>query len=132
MAVFKNAHLSVNGSDLSTYVRSLELPISAEMLDATTMGDDGRVNEAGLQTWSVPVEMEQDFASVDSVLFPLVGAAAFAVVIRPDAGVAGASNPEYTGSAVIENYQPFGGAVGSIRTCSFTLQCSGTISRATA
>lgn len=132
MAVFKDAYLSVNGTDLSAYVRSVELPISHEMLDATTMGDDARVNEAGLQNWNVPVELEQVIASVDAVLFPLVGAAAFTVIFKPNGATTSTSNPSFTGSAVIESYQPFGGQVGSIQTCSVTFQCAGAIARAVA
>jgi hypothetical protein len=131
MAAFKNGHLTVNGTDLSTYVRSMELPISAEMLDDTTMGDDARVNEAGLLTWNVTAELKQVFASVDAVLHPLVGAAAFPVIIKPDGATTSTSNPAFTGNAVIESYQPFGGQVGNSQTCSVTLQCSGTLSRAT-
>lgn len=132
MAVFKNGYLSVGGTDLSSYVRSMELPISAEMLDDTTMGDDTRVNEAGLQTWNVTAELKQVFANVDAVLHPLVGAAAFAVTIKPDGATTGATNPAFTGNAVIESYQPFGGSVGGQQICTVTLQCSGTLSRATA
>lgn len=131
MAVFKNAYLSVDGNDLSAFVRSVDLPISHEMLDATTMGDDARVNEAGLQNWNVPVEMEQVIASVDAVLFPLVGAAAFPVIFKPDGATTGAGNPKFTGNGVIESYQPFGGSVGDIRICNFTIQCAGEIERAT-
>lgn len=132
MAAFKNAYLSVNGVDLSAFVRSVELPISREMLDGTTMGDDARVNEAGLESWNVPAELEQDIATVDATLFPLVGAAAFTVIFKPDGATTSASNPSYTGQAVIESYQPFGGSVGDIRTCSVTFQCAGAIARATA
>lgn len=130
MAVFKDGYLSVNGTDLSAYVRSMELPITAEMLDDTTMGDDARVNEAGLIQWSVPFELQQVFASVDAVLHPLVGAAAFAVIIKPNGATTSSSNPAFTGNAVIESYQPFGGQVGGQMICTGTLQCAGTLSRA--
>lgn len=132
MAVFKNAHLSIGGTDLSAYVRSVELPLSAEMLDDTTMGDSTRKNEAGLIQWSVPFELKQDFAVVDAALQPKVGAAAFAVIIKPDGPSTSASNPAFTGNAVIESYQPFGGNVGGSMICTGTLQCSGTLSRAVA
>jgi hypothetical protein len=130
MAVFKDAYLSVNGSDLSTYVRSVELPLGAELYDDTTMGDTARVNAAGLLTWSVTAELKQDFANVDAVLHPLVGAAAFAVIIKPNGSVTGASNPAFSGNGVIESYQPFGGSVGDNTICTVTLQCAGTLSRA--
>lgn len=130
---FTSADVEINGVDLSAYVRSVELPISAEMLDETAMGDDTRKNKAGLLSWNVPIEFKQDFGAgaVDATLFPLLGAASFTISIRPNGSATGTTNPVFSGSAVLESYTPIGGSVGDLLTASATFQCAGTLSRAT-
>ena len=131
--VLKNAFISIGGNDISGYVKSVSLPLSAEMLDRTTMGDDTRQKKAGLKDWSVSVELLADYAAaaLDSILFPLLGTEV-AVVIRADAGVIGVNNPEFTGQAAFESYPPLGGAVGELAASSISLQAAGDLSRATA
>lgn len=129
--ILKNAHLTVNTVDLSDHVRSLTINYGAELQDKTAMGDDSRARLAGLKDFSVDVEFHQDYAlaNVDATLFPLVGAAAFAIIIRPDAAVKSATNPEYRGNALLESYQPVGGAVGDMHTAPITLQGDGDLAR---
>lgn len=132
--VLKDAFVSVNGVDLSDHVKSVELPAAVEMLDDTVMGDDTRSNKPGLKTWNITVNFVQDFASakVDATLFPLLGAAAFTLIVRADnaAGV-GATNPNYTGSAVLESYPPLGNQVGELAMSQAVFQSAGTLTRAT-
>ena len=98
------------------------------------MSANSKQRIAGLKDWSVDVELNQDFAaaSVDATLFPLVGAAAFAIEIRPDAGAVSATNPKFTGNALLESYPPISGSVGELATVSITLQGDGDLTRATA
>lgn len=132
--VLYNAYLSVNSVDLSDHTHSLTLNYEAEMLDETMMGDLTRSNKPGLKNWSADAEFESDFAvgEVDATLFPLIGAAAFPIEIRPDAGAVAVTNPKFTGNAVLENYQPLGGTVGELSMTSCTFRSAGTLSRATA
>ncbi len=112
--VLKDAYVMINAVDLSDHVKSVTLNYKAELQDDTAMGDDGRSRLGGLLDWDADVEFYQDYAAskVDATLFPLVGAAAFAVKIRPTSGAISATNPEYQGNGVLENYQPVAGAVG--------------------
>jgi hypothetical protein len=115
--IFKDAYLMVNTVDLSEYVKSVTLSYEAELQDDTTMGDNTRSNKAGLKNWSIDVEFVQDYAAlkVDATLFPLVGAAPFAVILKPDGDTTSVTNPRYDSSAaVLENYQPMGGTVGDL------------------
>lgn len=115
---FTNAYLSVNSVDLSDRVRSLTLTYEAEQLDASTMGTGGtRSMIPGFLNWAVDVEFTQDFASgeVDATLFPLVGSAnGFTIVIKPVNDTVGATNPSYTGTAMLASYNPLGGTVGDV------------------
>lgn len=131
--VMTNAYVSINAVDLSTHVRSVTLTYEAEMVDDTMMADGTRSNKPGLKNWSLEVEFEADYATsqVDATLFPLIGAAAFAIEVRPDAGVVSVTNPKFTGNGVLENYTPLGGSVGELGMTSITIRCAGALSRAT-
>ncbi|TXH10898.1 MAG: radical SAM protein [Hyphomicrobiaceae bacterium] len=127
--VYTDALLTVNSVDLSDHVKSLELNYEAEMLDDTVMGTSGtRSSKAGLKNWSVDVEFLQDFAagSVDATLFPLVGAASFPLLMRPvKATAVGATNPNYSGNAVLENYTPISGEVGTLGSTNSSFRAGG-------
>ena len=132
--ILKDASLVLNSVDLSDHIKSVTIDYSADQEEATAMGDDTHVNIAGLKKWSVSVEFHQDYAasSVDATLFPLVGADAFTVVIKPKSDAVSATNPSYSGSATLEDYgSVVGGDVGSLASTSVSLQSAGTLTRAT-
>jgi len=131
--VFNDAHVTINAVDLSDHVKKVTLNYNAAMLDDTVMGDDTKSNMAGLKEWSVDIEFLQDYAAgeVDATLFDLVGAAAFAIILKANGDTTSATNPKYTGNAVLESYSPMDGTVGDIASTSITLQSAGTLSRAT-
>ena len=131
--VLLDASLTINSIDLSDHVVSLTLTINNEVQDNTAMGDTFRSRLAGLNDWSADVTMLQDYASasVDATLHPLIGAAAFAVVILPTSDSASPTNPSYTGNALLENYPGIAGTLGETAQVSFTLRGAGTLLRAT-
>lgn len=132
--VYKNAFLSVNAVDLSNRIESMTLNLGAETPDSTSMGDGTRTRQVSFIEWSVEVTFRQDFAAsnVDATLFPLVGAAAFAMIIRPDAGAIGAANPEFTGNALLSTYNPLTGGVGDVAAAPSTFMGDGALARAVA
>ncbi len=131
--VYKNAFFSVSGTDLSNRVESLTLNYGAETPEVTAMGDGTRTRVPSFIDWSIECQFRQDFdaANVDAVLFPLVGAAAFAIIIRPDAGVIGVNNPEFTGNALVTSYNPLTGGVGDVAAAPVNLMGDGVLARAT-
>lgn len=133
IAVTKTVFLSV-GVDLSAYVLDARLEAGAESIDVTALGTDtGRIFMAGLKTFTLNVEFQQDYAAskVDATLAPLLGAAAFAVVLRPSSGAKSATNPEWTGNWILESYNPVSNRVGELQTASAVFRPAGAISRAT-
>ena len=132
--VLTNAFVEINAVDLSDHVRSITINYAAEIKDKTAMGDTSRSRLAGLKDWSVDIEFNQDYAAseIDVTLFDLVGAAAFAVEFRPDAGTVAPTNPKYTGNALLESYPPISGNVGDEHTVGITLQGDGDLTRAVA
>jgi hypothetical protein len=131
--VFIDAFVSINAKDLSAFVRSVTINYAAEMVDETTMGALTRINKGGLKTWSVDVEFKQDFGATpapDIDLFSLVGTAV-PLIIRPvKATVVGATNPNWTGTGILETYPPLGNSVGDLATTTATFQSAGTLTRA--
>ena len=132
--VLYDAYLSVAGVDLSDHVRSVTVDAGQNMADDTAMGDAFVSNTAGLATWSVSVEFLQDYASskVDATLEPLLGIGnTAALVVKPTSGSVSATNPSYSGTGILESYNPVGGSVGDQSMASATFQSASALTRAT-
>jgi hypothetical protein len=129
--VYTNAKFEVNGVDLSANASEVGLNYASEMQDETAMGDDTRIRKGGLKDWSVDVTFHQDFAAnkVDATLFSIVGTTV-CVEIRPQNICSTSINPIYSGIAIVESYNPLGGAVGALLDAPVTFQSAGTLSRA--
>lgn len=130
--VLTNAFVSLNSVNLSAFVRSVTLSYAAELQDDTAMGDSARSRIGGLKDWSLQIEFFQDYAAsaVDVTLFALVGST-FAVEVRHSAASASSTNPKYTGTGILESYQPVGGAVGENLMAPVVVQGVGSLTRAT-
>lgn len=131
--VLTDAFVSIGGNDISCNVRTVTLNYAAEEVDDTTMCDDTRTNLGGLKTWSLDLEVANDFAAsqIDSIMFPLVGTQV-AVKFRPTSAAKGPNNPEYTGTGMLSSYNPVGQSVGDLATAPITIVSAGTLARAVA
>ena len=132
--VLYDAYLSVAGVDLSDHVRSVTVDAGQNLVDDTAMGDAFVSNTAGLATWSFSVEFLQDYASskVDATLEPLLGIGnTAALVVRPTSSSVSATNPNYSGTGILESYNPIGGSVGDQAMASATFQSASALTRAT-
>jgi hypothetical protein len=125
--------VSINGTNFSTSLNSVELAIEADDLETTAFGETFRTRIGGLKQASLTLNFMQDFAagSVDAVLSPLLATLA-TVVIKPTSGTVTATNPSYTMTALVTQYSPFASSVGDIASLSVTFPVSGTVTRATA
>lgn len=128
-----DAYLSVAANDVSSWVTSITISHTANIQENTAMGSTFISRIGGLQDWSVSVEFNQDYAAsnLDSILSPLVNTSV-ALVIRPTSGAVSTSNPEWTGNAFLESYEPIGGSVGDVATAPVNFVGNGTLTRATA
>lgn len=117
--VFNDAFHSVNGTNLSAYTKGGTLDISRAMLDDTVMGDTAQSNAAGIQQWNLSVDYVQDFAAggPHQTIFALDGAAAFTVIVQPVNGTESTTDPKFTGSAVLQSYNPWSGRHGELQMC---------------
>jgi hypothetical protein len=125
--------VTVNGTDFSTSLSSVELAIESDDVETTAFGSTFRTRVGGLKTASLTLDFMQDFAasSVDATLFPLLNTIA-TVVMVPTSGAVTATNPSYTATCLVNQYSPLASSVGDLATLSVTWPTSGTVSRATA
>lgn len=131
--VLDDAYININANDLSADGNQVSLSYDADALEKTAFGDDTHVHQGGLKNWSMEMTFHQNFADndLDEILFALVGTSV-TVAIRPTSASKGASNPEYTGTGLIQSYKPFGNAVGELASASISIVAAGTLSRAVA
>ena len=129
---FVDASVVINSVDLSDHVRQVTLNVSAAELDDTAMGDTFRSRIGGLKDWSVTLEFNQDFAAseVDATLWPLLGTTT-TITIKPTSGSVSATNPSYSGTVLVSQYNPLTNGVGDLATTSVTWQGAGALTRAT-
>ena len=121
--VITNASVVINSVDLSDHNKMVKLTISADMLEDTAMGATYHTSKAGLKKFAADMEFYQDFASAktDLTLRPLVGAAAFPLVIKGDSA-AGTNNTFTMANVVVEgDYNPLNAGVGVLDTV--TIRC---------
>lgn len=132
--VLTNAKVTINSVNLSDHIASVTLSTSADVVDTTGFSSTAaRSRVAGLLDNSVTLEFHQDFATsnVEQTIYPLVGTTTTVVVTPVDTTVSG-TNPSYTFTALVAEWQPLSGAVGELATASVTWPISGAITKAVA
>ena len=130
--ILTNASVTFASTDVSSYVSSITLSTSLDVVDTTSFGNTARTRVAGLADNQVTVEFFQDFGSglLESIVYPTIGTSA-AMVIKPVAGTTTATNPQYAFNALVSEWQPLSGAVGELATASVTWPISGAITKTT-
>ena len=125
--------VTINGTNLSTSLASVELPIEIDEQETTAFGSEWRTRIAGLKSGSITLEFHQDFAAgaIDATLWPLLGTNATVTVV-PTSGTVTASNPSYSGSFLVTQYTPYASTVGDLATLSVSWPLTGALTRATA
>lgn len=131
--VLTNAMALINAVDLSDHVKEVKITYKAETPENTAMSQTTKNRLAGLKDWDLEITFNQDFAAgkVDATLFPLMGASAFAIEIRADAGARSVTNPAYTGNALLADLPLIAGKVGDVLSTSVKFMGTGTLSRQT-
>lgn len=132
--VFKDASLTIDSVDLSTWVRECTLRLTTEDIESTGMQATGKEFQSGDRVDSLEAKFKQDFAAaaVDATLFPLFEAGtSVAFAIRHLSTAAGATNPEYRGMLRLNSYEPFNGSRGALLEPSITMPLNGAATRHT-
>ena len=137
--VLTDANVLFASNDISTYITSVSLSTSYDVIDTTGISTTGaaRTRVAGLADNSITIEFNQDFA--DNALEELINGTTttngtvglvVAMQVKPTSATTSANNPKYTFSALVSEWQPLSGAVGELATASVTWPISGVITKA--
>jgi len=124
--VLTNVTVTFGATDLSSYVTSVTLGSTYDIVETTAFGNTARTRVAGLADNSVSIEFNQDYAAsaLESVIYPTLGTAV-SITVKPVAGAASASNPAYSFRT------PLNGSIGELATASVTWPISGVITKTT-
>lgn len=131
--VLTDASVVINSVNLSDHIASVTISTTEDVIDTSAFSSTiaaGRTRVAGLADNSVTLEFHQDFATsdVEQTIYPLIGSAT-TIVVKPTSAVQSATNPSYTFSALVSEWQPLSGAVGELATASVTWPISGAITK---
>jgi hypothetical protein len=133
--VIQNPVVTLAGGTVSANVAQCTIALEADDVETTNFAGGGwRERIGGLKSGSVSLDFHQDYtaASIDSVVFPLLGNSA-AITVRPGGtAAAGTANPEYRFTALVTEYSPIDSAVGDLATFSVSWPITGEVTRATA
>lgn len=128
--ILSNAYVMINSVDLSDHVRSVTLDYNAEAPESTAMkATNEKTRLGGLTDWKLDIEFNQDYAAtkVHATLFTLVGVAT-TVIVQAVSGTEGATNPKFTGSAILTKYNPVAGKVGDVNISKAEFVAAGALS----
>lgn len=134
--VTKAAYLALGGTDISSQCDSIELTFDAEKVTTTNFGSAGW--EESLQgirnaTLNFQLKMDSDLSGIEATIWAAAVHATTNTLtfeVRRDAAAASASNPKWTGTAIILQAGPtlqLGQALGR----SYAWACTGAVTRAT-
>lgn len=127
--------LLTNVTDISAYVKSVAIPLTAATQDATTFGSGGyAINLAGLKSGALNLSFVNDLAAaaIDSILWSTFGlGTSVNVDIMPTSSARGASNPSYVCQVILANYTGVNAAVGSVNMFDATWPITGAFARLT-
>jgi hypothetical protein len=130
--VLTNVAVTFGTTDISSYVTSVTLGSTFDVVETTAFGSTARTRVAGLADNNVSLEVNQDYAAsaLESVIYPTLGTAV-SMTVKPVAGTTTTANPSYSFSALVSEWTPLNGAVGELATASVTWPISGVITKTT-
>lgn len=132
--VLKDAYLLVNGVDLSDHVKEISIDLEKEVIETTCMGSNSKTKILGLADSKIPVTILQDYAAgeTDATLWGVYNAGtAVTIAGKPTSAAASSTNPWYSVSALLPQYSPIKGQIGSLAEVQVTFEGTGDVTRAT-
>lgn len=127
-------YLSINANVLNTFTKKAELSVEVEEKDVTNYASLGwKEVIGGLKSGELGCDFLNDFAAaqLDAIMWPLLGTVV-PFEVRADQGARSTANPAYTGSILINGWNPITGSIGDEASVSMSFPTSGAVARATA
>lgn len=131
--VLLDAQFSVANNALTNWTAKLELNDEFEEKETTTFGSGGAKEYlGGLESGEVSVTFKNDYtaAALDQIMWAL-RRQVVTWTARADADAVSASNPQYSGSILINKWVPIAGNVGDVAEVDVSFPLSGPMARAT-
>lgn len=110
-----DVRVEVNSVVLSSWATSVTLPSEFDALEDTAFGDTSRSRIKGLGDSTIQIDLNQDFAGggPDATIAAAHGTVVV-VKVRPTSAAISATNPEYVGSYLVTQNNPFSASVGEL------------------
>jgi hypothetical protein len=132
--VLTDAKVTINSVILSDHINNITIDTKDDIVETTAFGSTAaKTRVAGLADNSVTLDFMQDYAAanVEATIYPLIGQTT-TIVVQPTSSSVSTTNPTYTFTALVSEWQPLKGQIGSLATASVTWPISGAITKATA
>jgi hypothetical protein len=124
MAIFMGNKVAVvaGTTTITTFVSAVSLSREIDAVEITAMTDQVQNLIGGIERPSVTLEVFNDFAasSVNSIFEDALGTK-LAIQLIPVSGTVTATNPRYSMSVLVAQWQPINGSIDSPMTASITL-----------
>lgn len=128
--VLKTAAVLINGTSISDHVSSVTIESTFDEVDFTTFGGSNyKTVGQGMGDATITLSVFQDFAasSIDSIFWPLSqSGGTFGIEVRPTSAIASATNPKYTMTGILFQFNPIAGGVGDAATTDIPIRNGGT------
>mgnify|MGYP003144295454 CR=1 FL=1 len=126
-----DANLSYNAVAIEDELSSIGLTVNNTLTEVTAFADTGAEFVEGLANGTFSISGAADFAASqgDATIFTQIGSGEAAFIYQPTGNAAGASDPNYTGNALVSSYT-ITADVGGAVTYSADLQVNGATTRA--
>ena len=127
----KDANFSYNSVAIEDELNSIEMAVDVNLPEVTAFGDAAAEFVEGLPNSKFSLSGSADLAASqgDATIFGQIGSGEAAVVSDPTGTSVGASNPHYTGNALVASYR-LRTEVGGPVTYDAELQVNGVLTRA--
>ena len=114
--ILQDVTVSVNGTDLSDHAFTIDLPQSRDQVDVSGFNSTGAKSFLpGSTEETVTIGFRQDFAAskVHAVCEPLYrNSSTFALIIKPTSASVSSTNPAFSGTAAMFEYNGLSGNLG--------------------
>ncbi len=130
--VLTNANISIGGTDVSANVASVQIETTVDEVETTAFGPgNGKTRVGGLLDTTISLSMHNDYSVIEGLVYPLIGSTT-SVVVKPNGTAVSTSNPSYTATVLVTNWNAVNGAVGELNTVDVSWPVSGTVTKAVA
>jgi hypothetical protein len=131
--VLLDAVLVIDSNDLTQWCAKVELDDEFEEKDTTTFASGGAKEvQGGLESGGVGISFKNSHTAgeLDEIMWAL-RRSVVSFTARADAAAVSASNPQYSGDILVNQWSPIMGSVGDVNELDVTYPLSGPLVRAT-